>query len=131
MNEQSAKQLVAVLVAAFPTPEWSEATLELYASELARLGNERAARDAVAVVVRGSRWRPTIAELRDAYQSEARAYDERQAAQERERARERADTLRLPSPERAPIPPETLEWLRRRGINVAGLLRDVPDEDVA
>jgi hypothetical protein len=118
VNALAARLLVDALSAAFPTPAMSEATYDLYVQELGRLDDEHTAQEAITALVRSVRWLPTIAEVREAYAAKARAL-----------GWQRAQALGLPTTEavRDPVPDEVVAWMRARGIDVGGLLRDVTD----
>lgn len=65
MKNSEAKLLVATLAAAFPRQEIPQESIEVYAADLADLDADLARR-AIENARRGSRWFPTIAEIREA-----------------------------------------------------------------
>lgn len=65
MTRADAAEIVAMLTAAFPDARWSDATCQLYEQAILDL-DVQVARAATLRLIATSRFRPTVAELRDA-----------------------------------------------------------------
>lgn len=97
MTDREARAIVALLAAGFPAARIEQATVDVYALGLSQLDDFDTARAAATRILRDSERFPTLREIRDAYQAEARA---RRDLLSEERG--------LPRGEPAPPPPE---WL--------------------
>lgn len=129
MNGERVRELVATLVAAWPSARIGEQTLAVYESELGELRNADALAAAVRTLVHESRRFPSIAEVREVYFMHERRDDERRRTAEWDRAGARADTVGLPAGPPPPpprVPQNVREWMQAMGYSTDHLLRSMP-----
>lgn len=72
MERSEAKAIVGALMAGWPAADVPQATVELYATQIAKLSNTRAAFAAVEALIESREWFPTFAAFREEYVSAAR-----------------------------------------------------------